>query len=104
MNALEAIMFLLASSCVVLGVFTLVSAWFAPKLLSTSFMKWMTTGSRLAPTRANRTLMAIWAMLIGSYLILVALRYTTLSFVVFAAWLPFGVVVVKRTFWPSTES
>lgn len=104
MNILEAVVLLLASFCVVLSVFTLVSAWFAPKLLSTPFMKWMTTGARFAPSRANRTLMAIWGILVGTYLILLALRYTMLSFVVFAAWLPFGLVVVKRTFWPSTEA
>lgn len=103
MNTLEPVALLLASFCVALGMFTLVSAWFAPKLLSTSFMKWMTTGRRFAPTRANRTLMGIYGMLIGSYLILLALRYTMLSFVVLAAWLPFGLVAVKRTFWPSTE-
>jgi len=92
----------LAAFLVLSGLYALVAAWTFPNLLDTPVMRWLITGKRLAPTRANRTLTSVWAVLIGSFFLLSLGGYRTLSYIAFAAWLPLALIVLKRTFWPAT--
>lgn len=104
MGALRIIAVVLAGSSVVFGIISLLAACFAPKLLASPFMRWMTTGRRLAPDRENQTIMAVWAILLGAYIILATTGHTRLGLAVFVAWLPFGVVVLRRTYWPASRA
>jgi hypothetical protein len=96
MDVLKAVALLLAGLVFFVGVFTLFAAWFAPKLLASPFMRRMTTGPRLDPSRANRTLMAVWSILLGVYFSLSVTGHTLAGLIVFAVWLPIGVVVIRR--------
>lgn len=98
MNTLKIITIVIAGFCVVFGFFSLIAAWFAPKLLTTPLMRWMTTGHRLTPSRSNQALMAIWSMLFGTYIVLAITGHTIISLAVFVVWLPFCFTVLKRTF------
>lgn len=104
MEVLKPIAMALACLGILLGVFLLLAAWFAPRMLATPFMRWMTTGRRLTPTRDNQTLIAIWSILLGTYILLSVSGHAILSLSVFVVWLPFGVVVIKRTFWPNSRA
>ena len=91
--------FLIASA-----VFLAIAAWTAPQLLEGRFMRWASTGKRLAPTRGNRTLMSAWALLFGIYLLLSVTSYAQFRHIALIAWAPVGIVVFKRTFWPRSEA
>lgn len=104
MSFLEGAVSLIAAALVVVGLFTLVATWAAPRILEHRFMRWLVTGRRLAPTRANRALMACWAALIGGYLLLSVGGYYVLSVIVLVAWLPLAFVVIKRTWWPAPKA
>ena len=96
MSVLLAISFWCSIFLIATGTIALVFAWLAPTLLDPPFLRWMITGKRLAPTRANRTLMASWAVLMGCYLLLSSLGYRTLSLIAVAVCLAVGVVVLRR--------
>ena len=101
MSFLQIIVLVLAILLSSIGLFALVSAWVFPRLLDTSSMRWLVTGRRLAPTRANQTLMGAWALLMGSFFLLSVGGYRTLSYIAFAIWLPLAFVVLKRNFQPA---
>jgi len=96
---LQSIVFVLAVFLVTFGLFALIAAWASPGLLDSPFMRKLVTGNRLAPTRANQTLMGAWAMLIGGYFLLSIGGYRTLSYIAFAIWLPLAFIVLRRSFW-----
>ncbi len=101
MNFLPALVFACALFLVAIGFFALIAAWASPGLLITPFMRWLFTGKRLAPTRANQILMGAWAVLIGGYFLLSIGGYRTLSYFAFAAWLPLALIILKRRFGPA---
>ena len=104
METMRTIAVVLASFGVAIGIFSLIAAWFAPSLLATPFMRWLTTGRRLEPSRDNQTLMAVWSILLGAFFVLAVLGQTIPGLAVFLLWLPIGVVVFKRTFWPTSRA
>ena len=99
MEIVKLITMALGGLIVLVGIFSLVAAWFAPSVLATPFMRWMVTGRKLAPTRANQTLMSIWSILLGTYIVVSLSGYLVVGIIVFFLWLPFGVMVLRRTFW-----
>ena len=103
MDAVQIIIVVLACSLVLVGVAALIATWFTPSLMDRPFMRTMLTGRRLRPTRSNRILMSVWTILIGLYTALSVLGYRMPSLIVFAAWVPFAYVVLKRTYWPSAN-
>ena len=86
------------------GLLALLAAWTAPRILERPFARWMITGKRLEPTRNNQILMSVWAVLFGSYLLLVSLGHPVLGLVALGAWLPVALIVIKRTYWPATQA
>jgi hypothetical protein len=86
------------------GATGLIAAWITPSLLERPILRWLFTGRRLAPTRSNRTLMSLWALLVGGYLMLSVLGYQTASFIILALWLPLGLLVLKRLRLAADES
>jgi uncharacterized membrane protein YjfL (UPF0719 family) len=104
METMRTIAVVLAGSGVVVGVFSLLAAWFAPRTLATPFMRWLTTGRSLEPSRDNQTLMAVWSILLGTFLVLAVSGQSTLGLAVFMLWLPVGIVVIRRRFWPSSRA
>lgn len=84
------------------GLFALVAAWISPRFLERPLLRWMITGKRLAPTQGNQRLMACWAILLGCHLLLLWLGHPALGLMVLVLWLPFGIVVFKRTHSPAT--
>lgn len=95
-DLLHIVLTVLAGFLVVFGLLVLVLGWCAPGLLEGRFVRWLVTGRHLAPTHPNRQLMSMWAILFGTYLLLSASGYYTASYLAFAAWLPFAVVVFRR--------
>ena len=89
---------------IVTGLLALVAVWTFPRALQTPFARWMITGKRLAPTRNNQILMSVWAFLFGCYLLLFSLGHQVLGLIALVVWLPFGITVIKRTYWPATEA
>ena len=88
----------------VTGLLALLAVWTAPRLLKKPFARWMITGRLLEPTRNDQILMSVYAVLIGCFLLLVSLGQQVLALIAFVAWLPFGITVIKRTYWPATEA
>lgn len=102
MDILETIVIALSLFLVGFGIIALVVTWRAPELMDKPFFKWMLTG-RLPATRTNRTLVAVWGILLGSYFLLSITEQRLASYIVFAAWAPLAVLVLKRSFQSSTE-
>ena len=98
MTILPVIIVVLAAFLVLVGLLTLILAWFAPRFLDHPTLQWLITGKRIPPTRANRTLGSIWAILIGSFFLLSLSGQHTISYIVFAAWVPFAVAVLRLNF------
>jgi hypothetical protein len=89
---------------IVTALIALTALWLSPGLLQRPFARWMITGKRLAPTRSNQVLMSVWAFLFGCYLLLFSLGHKVPGLIALAVWLPFGITVIKRTYWPATEA
>jgi hypothetical protein len=104
MSLVQTVLVTLSSFLVLVGAFGLIAAWVTPSLLDGPVLRWLITGKRLAPTRSNRTLMSLWAMLIGCQTILTVLGYRAASLIVFAIWLPFAVLVLKRLWLAAKEA
>ena len=82
---------------IAIGFFTLTFAWLGPRLLDSPIATRMTTGGRLSPTRSNRSLVGVWSILLGSYFLLSLTEQYSASYVAFAAWVPFGIILIQRT-------
>jgi hypothetical protein len=104
MSLVQTVLVTLSSFLVLVGALGLIAAWVAPSLLDGPVLRRLITGKRLAPTRSNRTLMSLWAMLIGSYLMLSVLGYRSASLIVFAIWLPFAVFLLKQLWLAKKEA
>ena len=85
------------------GMFALVATFVSPGFMDRPVMRRLLIG-RLQPTRSNKIIMSIWSILIGSYMMLAMLEQRTLSYIAFAAWLPFAFIVLKRSFQPSAKA
>ncbi len=81
--------------CIAIGAFTLVAAQLRPELLEPAFLRWLTVG-RLEPSRRNRTMVGIWAILMGTYLVLAAMDHIRLGLAVALLSLPFIVAAQKK--------
>ena len=103
MDILKTIVIALSVFLIAFGIIALVVAWSAPKLMDNPLFKWMLTG-RLPPTRSNRTLIAVWGILLGSYFLLSTTEQRLVSYIVFAAWAPLAVVLLKRSFKARAEA
>ena len=85
---------------ITLGMFLLATAWLCPGALASPRMQRLTTGRRLAPTRGNRTLVAVSAIACGGYFVLFALSFHAASLALLAVWLSVLAVLLRRTYWP----
>src|SRR3546814_7793420 len=74
-----------------------------PIILDKPVIQWMLTGN-LAPTRLNRALVSIWAILSGSYLLLLFAEQRLIGYIVLAAWLPLTIAVIWRSSRSSAEA
>ena len=104
MEILKILIAVLSSFLVLGGIVALAGTWLAPNFMDRPWIRRIVTGDRLDPSRSDRTIMSIWTILIGSYLMLSMLGQSTLSYVVFVAWLPFAFIVLKRTFGSRTKA
>jgi len=95
MDILENILAALSVFLIGLGIISLAAIWIAPKLIETRFFRWLLDG-RHQPNRANRVLMALWAILQGSNFLLFIAEYRLASFIVVAASVPLAIIVLKR--------
>lgn len=95
MDILRSVLIVLSSFLVGFGLLSLAITWLAPGITDTRFFRWMLTGSRMAPTRSNRTLMALWSTVLGSYFVLSQTRHYTASYIVFAMWIPLAYMVLR---------
>ena len=77
------------------GACSLVAAWCAPKVLERPLMRLLITGPRLAPTRSNQSVMAVWSILFAAYMLSWVLGYRTISLIFFGLWSPFAFLVLK---------
>ena len=87
----------LSGLLIAIGIFVLFAAWLSPKLIDNGFFRWE-IGRNLEPSRANRTLVSVSTVLLGSYLLLSATGHAMLSFVAIALWFPLVVAVLKMAF------
>ena len=104
MEIARLIVMALGALIVLIGAFSLIAAWFAPNALATPFMRWMVTGRKLEPTRSNQSLMSVWSILIGTYMLAALSGHMIASMIVFVVWLPFGAMVLRRTYRSSGTS
>jgi len=77
------------------GIIALATTWLAPNLIEKRFFRWMLVG-RLPPNRANCFLMALWAVLLGSYFLLSITEQRLASFIVLGAWALLAAILMKR--------
>src|SRR3546814_7619813 len=87
MDSLQNVLAVLCLFLITFGSVALALTLVAPALLDKPVIQWMLTGN-LAPTRLNRALVSIWAILSGSYLLLLFAEQRLIGYIVLAAWLP----------------
>ena len=83
MSLLQTIAIWLSSTLVLIGLASLIATWLMPSVLERSLLRWLITGRRMAPSRYNRTLISVWAIAIGCYILLSVLGYRMASFIAF---------------------
>ena len=99
MEILRNVVIVLSGLLVSFGLLSLAITWLAPGIADKPFFRWMLTGSRMAPTRSNRTLMALWSAVLGLYVLLSQTRHDMASYVVFAMWIPLAYMVFRQSRW-----
>src|SRR3546814_2419231 len=85
MDSLQNVLAVLCLFLITFGSVALALTLVAPALLDKPVIQWMLTGN-LAPTRLNRALVSIWAILSGSYLLLLFAEQRLIGYIVLAAW------------------
>ena len=83
------------------GLASLVLAWLAPHALDNRFMQGMLTGERLAPSRRNRTLACLQAIVFGMYVWLVVTKHPLPALVALAAWFALTAYLYRSRLRPS---
>jgi len=101
MSLLPALLLGFAAILVASGLFTLVSAWMFPNVLDRPFLRWMSTGKVLAPTRSNRTLVGLSSLVFGGYCGFLALNYRTPSLLLLLAWFPLAFMMFRLRIRPT---
>ena len=96
MSLLQTIAIWLSSTLVLIGLASLIATWLMPSVLERPLLRWLITGRRMAPSRYNRTLISVWAIAIGCYILLSVLGYRTASFIAFVIWVPLAIMVLSR--------
>jgi hypothetical protein len=81
---------------ITLGMLLLATAWLCPGALASPRMQRLTTGRRLAPTRGNRTLVAVSTIACGGYFVLFALAFDVASLALLAVWITVLAVLLRR--------
>src|SRR3546814_10228689 len=81
MDSLQNVLAVLCLFLITFGSVALALTLVAPALLDKPVIQWMLTGN-LAPTRLNRALVSIWAILSGSYLLLLFAEQRLIGYIV----------------------
>jgi hypothetical protein len=95
MDILRNVLIVISGIFVGFGLISLVITWLAPGIADSQFFRRMLTGSRMAPTRSNKTLMALWSTVLGLYVLLSQTRHYTASYIAFAMWIPISYMVLR---------
>ena len=104
MSLLQPIASWLSSTLVLIGLASLIATWLMPSVLERPLLRWLITGRRMAPSRYNRTLISVWAIAIGCYILLSVLGYRTASFIAFVIWVPLAIMVLSRLRLPADQA
>lgn len=95
MDKLGGVLIVLSGLLVCFGVVSLAITWLAPGIAGTRFFRRMLVGSRIPPTRSNKTLMALWLAVLGAYVLLSRGGYDMAGYVAVALWLPLAFLVMR---------
>src|SRR3546814_12012289 len=103
MVSLQNVLAVLCLFLITFGSVALALTLVAPALLDKPVIQRMLTGN-LAPTRLNRALVSIWAILSGSYLLLLFAEQRLICYIVLSAWLPLSIAVIGSSARSCAES